>query len=63
MSRDTGVKNNVHTVFHTELNPALKRRVDLFIGEAHAFIKQNRDFRRAFKDISGYMAVLPHVIA
>ena len=62
ISREAGIKYCGNAVFDGEINPALKGRIHLLVGQFHSTVQNNLDFRCTFIHISGHVAVLAHVI-
>ena len=45
IARDARIKDRAHTHINREIDPALKRRVDLLIGQLHGAVEHDRNFR------------------
>ena len=59
---EAGIKDCGYSVFDGEINPTLKRRVNLLIGQLHGTVQDDGNFRCAFIHVSGHMSVLTHII-
>ena len=63
IARDAGIKDTAHAHRYGIINPPLKRRVNLLIGQIHGAVEHDWNFRRPFKYISGDMSILADIVA
>ena len=63
ISRQPGIKYAAHAGIYRKLDPAVKSRVNLLVGQAHQAVQNDRNFRRGLNHISGHMAILPYIIS
>ena len=59
--RDTGVKYCTNSVFGRKIDPAFQRCINLFIGQFHRTVENNRNFCCNLNHISGHMSVFPYI--
>ena len=61
ISRKPGIKHRGNSEFDCKIDPTLKRRVNLLIGQFHRAVENDANFSCAFVHISGYMSVFSYI--
>ena len=63
ISRQPGIKYAAYAGIYRKLDPAVKRSVNLPVGQFHHAVQNDGNFRRGLNHISGHMTILPDIIS